>query len=104
MTELPDPHCDGTDGVGGFEMLMPFVTVASKGGPHHDRSYAAGWEMGALDAQLEHARTLVLEKVIHASNAPQADLIAMRHGYRAEVEPTGTNGWSMLRLTRTGVD
>lgn len=104
MTELPAPHPDGKDEASGFQMLMPFVTVASKGGPHDDQSYAAGWEMGALDSQLEHARALVLEKVIHASNAPQADLIAMRHGYRAAIEPTGTTGWSMLRLTRTGVD
>lgn len=97
--------CDGTacDGVTA-ELLMPFVTVASKDGPHEDTSYVAGWEMGALYTELEHSRTPRLERFIHASNAPQADLIAMNHGYIAEIEPTGHDDWSTLRLTRTGVD
>lgn len=98
-THTPDEPEDA-----GFGLLMPFVTVTSKGGPHDDMSYTAGWEMGVLDTELEHSRALVAERVIHASNAPQADLIAMRHGYRAEIEPTDTPGWSTLRLTRSGVD
>jgi hypothetical protein len=98
----PDP--DEAGDMAEFGMLMPFVTVASKGGPHDDKSYAAGWEMGALDAELKHAIALVLERVIHTSNDRQADMIAMRHGYRADIAPTGTDGWSALRLTRTGAD
>lgn len=86
------------------ELVMPFVTVATKNGPHHDASYAAGWEMGALYAELEYSLTPQLDRVIHTSNAPQADLIAMHHGYLAEINPTGHDGWSALRLTRTGVD
>jgi hypothetical protein len=103
VNALASPDPDGADD-DEWGVLMPFVTVASNGGPHEDKSYAAGWEMGALDAQLEHARSLVLEKVIYTTNAAQADLIAMRHGYRAEIEPTSTAGWSALRLTRTGAD
>lgn len=86
------------------ELVMPFVTIASKNGPHDDASYVAGWEMGALYAELEHSLTPQLNRVIHTSNAAQADLIAMHHGYIAEIEPTGHDGWSTLRLTRTGVD
>lgn len=105
-----NPVDDGVHAVGGeeqepgLELLMPFVTVASKGGPHDDVSYAAGWEMGALDAELQFSPILVSERVIHTSNEQQADLIAMRHGYRAEIEATHIDGWSTLRLTRSGVD
>lgn len=98
----PEGGPDGQDG--DVVLVMPFVTTTSKGGPHDDASYTAGWEMGALDAELEHAPTLAIERVIHTSNAAQADLIAMRHGYRAQIEPTGVPGWSTLLLTRTGVD
>lgn len=86
------------------ELVMPFVTVASKNGPHDDASYVAGWEMGAFYAELEFSLAPQLDRVIHASNAAQADLIAMQHGFIAEIEPTGHDGWSTLRLTRTGVD
>lgn len=85
-------------------LVMPFVTVLSKGGPHDDRSYTAGWEMGALYAELDHDHVVVRERLIHTDNAAQADLIAMKHGYRAEIEPTNVAGWSTLRLTRSGVD
>lgn len=85
-------------------LVMPFVTVVSRGGPHDDASYTAGWEMGALDAELERARVINQERLIHTENAAQADLIAMRHGYRAEIEPTQVDGWSSLRLIRSGAD
>lgn len=71
-----------------FKLAIPFVTVASKGGPHDDDAYAAGWEMGCLHAQLraitgQAAVGLVgarLEAVIRRSNAEQADLLAMDCG------------------------
>jgi hypothetical protein len=66
---------------------MPFVTVESKGGPHDDMSYTAGWEMGGLYARLEFTvlrRPFTL--TIDATNIPQADLIAMKYGYKTTVE------------------
>ena len=45
-----------------YGLLMPFVTVVSKGGPHEDESYAAGWEMGVLDARLEFEKPAVLDR------------------------------------------
>ena len=83
-----------------LELVMPFVTVTSKGGPHDDNSYTAGWEMGSLDARLEYEKSAVLELTIHASNAPQADLLAMKHGYAGVVTESEVDGWSFLALTR----
>lgn len=68
-----------------YGLVMPFVTVASKGGPHDDESYTAGWEMGALDVALANDTTGYHEQVIHTANAAQADLVAMKHGYASEV-------------------
>ena len=61
-------------------LVMPFVVVASKGGPYDDSAYTAGYEMGLLDAALAAAPARH-EATVHAANATQADLIAMRHGY-----------------------
>jgi len=85
----------------GYGLVMPFVTVASKGGPHDDQSYVAGWEMGALDARLEHERPAVLEMPIQLDNVQQADLLAMKHGYGYTI--TEHDGqWSWLKLTCSG--
>lgn len=66
-----------------YEMVMPFVTVTSKGGPHDDEPYTAGWEMGGLYARMEF--TVVhypFTLTIRSESVPQADLIAMKFGYR----------------------
>lgn len=67
-----------------LELVMPFVTVASMGGPHDDDSYAAGWQMGQLDAHLSVAGFHMMQPyplVISHANLPQAELIAMKHGF-----------------------
>jgi hypothetical protein len=81
-----------------YDLEMPFVTVTSKGGPHEDGAYVAGWEMGALDALLEHARPPLVESTIHASNVPQADLVAMKHGYDTTFTEYDDE-WSFLKAT-----
>jgi hypothetical protein len=65
-----------------WELAMPFVTIMSKGGPHDDAAYCAGWEMGYLAATLEHTDPAAypLRRTLRAANVPQADLIAMREG------------------------
>jgi hypothetical protein len=82
-----------------YEPVMPFVTVASAGGPHQDAGYVAGWEMGALDADLRHTRPADLRRVVHAANIPQADLVAMKHGYIATAQALDET-WSELYLVR----
>jgi hypothetical protein len=86
------------------ELVMPFVAVASNGGPFDDQAYAAGWEMGALDALLEHGQPPVHEQPLLTENAAQADLVAMKHGYRAEVrvpeDDDFDDRWRWLIVTR----
>ena len=99
MNAPPEP-ADRDDAVA-YGLEMPFVSVASKGGPHEDGAYVAGWEMGALDVELRCLRPAVLDRTIRTDNAAQADLVAMKHGYRARTEPTEFEEWTYLRLEST---
>ena len=84
MSDEPESH----------ELVMPFVSVASKGGPHDDDAYVCGYEMGVLDAYLEHARPQRYELTIHTANRDQADLIAMHRGYTATFRDSDFDGWT----------
>lgn len=84
----------------GYSFLMPFVTVVTNGGPHDDVSYAAGWEMGALDEFLRSTDKPV-RQYIHTENVKQADLIAMKHGVASEIGED-KDGWSYLTIDRAG--
>jgi hypothetical protein len=85
------------------ELLMPFVTVSSHGGPHEDNAYAAGWEMGVLDTLLEYLFEYnnidTHYQMIHTDNVRQADLIVMRHGWTANFVDLG-DGWTNLTCNR----
>ncbi|MGH3783165.1 MAG: hypothetical protein ACRDRO_21705 [Pseudonocardiaceae bacterium] len=94
------PDNDDTEAAG-FGLVMPFVSVVSKGGPHADDAYVAGYEMGQLAGRLEYGRPAEHEQRIRAENTEQADLIAMQHGYRAEIYGAQTFGWRVVALTRT---
>ncbi len=75
---------------------MPFVTVASKGGPHDDAAYVAGWVCGALDAQLPMLATMrgTCSVWVTPDVTAQLDLIAMRHHYLAVVGgPDASGQW-----------
>lgn len=100
MTE-PDPHLGET----GYDLVMPFVTVASKGGPHEDQAYTAGWEMGALHALLSQERDHphVHVQTVRADNREQADLIAMDCGYTAMFSFTA-EGWLLASFARLPPD
>lgn len=79
-------------------LAMPFVVVASKGGPYDDGAYTAGYEMGMLDGALA-AGPARHETMIHSANATQADLIAMRRGYRCMFDPTEFPDWTHTTFT-----
>jgi hypothetical protein len=85
------------------ELVMPFVAVASHGGPFDDVSYAAGFEAGMLDALLGHALTKMacdrIERTILQANTLQADLIAMRHGWAMVCRPWDDT-WTEVVFTR----
>lgn len=87
-----------------YGIVIPFVTVKTKGGPHEDHSYVCGYTMGVLDATLPHANSYTL--YVHPSNLPQADLIAMRHGFSLESEPwvDSPDDWALLTFSRLGAD
>lgn len=81
------------------EMVMPFVTVASKGGPHDDDAYVAGYEMGLLEASLGVSRWLLV-RTLRTDNLPQAELLAMRHGFQMEAETySPAPEWTTVHLT-----
>lgn len=72
-----------------YGLMTPFVTCVTNGGPHDDTAYVAGYEMGSLDKELSMSAHLGVAvpidyRLIHATNRPQADLIAMKHNYVAE--------------------
>ncbi len=75
-----------------YGLVMPFINVTSKGGQYDDVAFCAGYEMGLLDAKLEHEQPPVLEQTIHDGNTEQADLIAMHRGYRAELTTSEVDG------------
>lgn len=81
-----------------YGLLMPFTVVASKGGPYDDASYCAGYEMGQLDAALA-AGPRLHQITIRTANVPQADLVAMLHGYTSEAaEPSECGGWTWVEF------
>lgn len=65
-----------------YDLVMPFVTVASKGGPHDDQAFTAGWECGVLDTRLQamEGAACIVERWVMPELVPQVDLIAMKHG------------------------
>ena len=94
-----------SDNEAGYGLVMPFVTVASKGGPHDDASYVSGWAMGALDARLGAVmRQMSHEETVRDVDLPQADLIAMKHGYRIESRSSGVDGWVFCEFTTDLLD
>jgi hypothetical protein len=87
-----------------FSLLMPFVVCQSKGGPYDDEAYVAGYEAGLVDARLDSGvDAFMADWLCHADNAPQLDLIAMRHGYKAEFRELG-DGWMEARYLPEGKD
>ncbi len=70
-------------------IAMPFVTVASKGGPHDDQAYTCGYEMGYLDATLDAlsqaGQVTSWTVTIHRENIGQADLIGMQYNLTMSV-------------------
>jgi hypothetical protein len=85
-----------SDGPSEFGLVMPFVTVASEGGPHEDEAYVCGFEMGHVDAFLEFGKPERHEMWVHAASVDQADLIAMRNGYRLTVGESYADEWTAV--------
>lgn len=80
-----------------YDLVMPFLPVQSRGGPHDDDAFVAGYEMGLLDAQLGRSE-FDQGRAIRADNREQADLIAMRHGYTGEFTSDDGTGWVHMKI------
>jgi hypothetical protein len=88
-----------------YALVMPFLPVQSKGGPHDDDAYTAGYEVGLLDALLGHAYTFGrVHRVLRTDNQKQADLLAMRHGWRATFHEQDVPGWVGAEFVRIDPD
>jgi hypothetical protein len=90
---MPEDTGEGVE----YALVMPFVTVRSKGGPHDDQSYVAGYEVGLISAEMAHASKRVT-RYVHMENVPQLDLVAMQHRYRATFseESAEAPGWVLM--------
>jgi hypothetical protein len=84
----------------GMTLVMPFVTVASKGGPHDDEAFTAGWQMGGISCLLCMGQPQLYEVTIRTDCIPQADLIAMDRGYVLKTAESELEGWSFASFTR----
>jgi hypothetical protein len=86
-----------------YELVMPFVVVASKGGLYDDESYTAGWEacgFWCLLADVDPAVGLIEPPAaVRTDNVPQIDLIAMKFGWTMTTSEYG-DGWSQVSFRR----
>jgi len=85
-----------------YEMVMPFVACASQGGAYDDDSFVAGWRMADLDAALRAgAASQPTTATIRPAEQTQADLIAMRHGWRVSTVDEAIPGeWLIVQFAR----
>lgn len=84
----------------GYDLVMPFVNVASKGGPYDDSAYCAGWAMGVLDTRLGELKPVSHSETVRTGDRAQADLIAMAHGYAVEFVDSEVAGWTFAEFVR----
>lgn len=78
----------------GYEIVFPFVNVASKGGPYEDEAYTAGYQMGMLHMFLQGHTHIVHKTTIRTVDAKQAELVAMHNGYTSVIEVSEFDEWS----------
>ena len=98
MSEHDEIH----EGDAEYGLVIPFVSVASKGGPYDDDSFVGGYEMGQLDAHLSAKPFIHEVAIMRTANSVQADLIAMHHGYVSEIATMdGYPEYSVGTFTRT---
>jgi hypothetical protein len=82
---------------------MPFVVVASKGGPYDDDSFCSGWQMGGISCLLLIGHPAVYQTTIRTDCIEQADLIAMDRGYTLRIAHSDVEGWTFACFTRDGL-
>lgn len=103
MPEIPEDPSD--EGATRWGLLMPFVCCASVGGPYHDEAFVAGVQIGTLDQMLAeragHGGPTPQPVLLYATLEEQADLVAMRHGFVADVVGRD-DGWITVAFIHGG--
>lgn len=86
-----------------YGLLMPFVVVASKGGPYDDASFVAGARMKALWDRCELGIEDSFEVYEPTPLVPQLDLVAMQFGYRIDATPwwEAPEEWALVRFVKS---
>lgn len=89
----------------GMELVLPFVLVASVGGPYDDDAFAAGWQCGDIDRTLAQVPDTVDRlhwPVFRTALHRQVDLIAMRYGFDTVVVVPSQEWpeWGTLTIAR----
>src|SRR5438128_6149503 len=95
---MTEPHRDEE----WFGLVMPFVSVTSKGGSFDDESFVAGYECGLLGKKLEMKPATVkrIMTTVHTGNVAQLDLLAMKHGWQMTTEETEVDDWTYVEFGR----
>jgi len=85
MTTDPDGIPMGADDdrhEDAFDLVMPFVVVASADGPYEDHAFAAGWICGRVDGVLQTRIHDEWTTTVRTDLVEQLDLVAMQWGYK----------------------
>lgn len=103
MTAVPElPEWDDRD----EEMRtlsMPFVCVESVGGPYHDGSFVAGFQLGEISEALRTRMIAATTYLILTPLQRQADLIGMKFGYTSDIL-IEDDEWTQIGFTRVDTD
>lgn len=84
-----------------YGLMMRIAVTDAGGSPYEDVSWSAGYEMGALNGVLSH-HPREYRAIIRTDNVPQADLIAMKYGYRFSQEVTIVATRTLVSFERSG--
>jgi hypothetical protein len=83
-----------------FELVMPFVACESEGGPYDDDAFVAGVTIGVMLEEFSRSEgpgsfaTDPPARYLDRQLVPQADLIAMKYGYKMILgEIDEDSGW-----------
>lgn len=77
--DLDQPQEDG------YELVVPFIVCQSKGGPHEDDAFVAGFQCGQIDQALKTGPAVMAVRIwfpmVRTDLREQLELIAMHRGY-----------------------
>lgn len=99
MADMPDyPEWDDRDH-DDFNLVLPFVSVESVGGPYHDSSFTAGFQVGEICGELKTRNIVATTYLILSPLHVQADLIGMKYGYKSDILHDDGE-WTQIGFTR----